>query len=110
MAHILILDSDSRHAGELVRSLAVRKHRTTTCESVSAAHDYVARSTTPLDVIVAVLSNRAVEWDVLAGISRAVPPGFRNPWVLCLERIYRGPETRLDAEYAGFRLVYERQI
>jgi hypothetical protein len=111
MARILILDPDTRHAGELVRVLTSRSYRTTTCASIDAALSIVGESETPFDVIIVVLpADGPDDWGAVASMVNVGTTGGLRSMGLCVSRVYRGPHTRLEAERRGLRLAYERPI
>ncbi len=104
---VLLLDSDPNHAEELTRSLQALGYGVTTrSDIISVLHGL---SNSDFDILI-VSSNRPGEWKTyVTRIHKTTRRAKRfPPRILCLARVYRGPQERLDAERLGVRLIYER--
>ena len=103
---VLLLDSDPNHAEELTHSLRALGCFVTTHSEIHNALQCLSNSY--IDILI-VSSNRPSEWKSYITRIHKITRTKRYPSrVLCLARVYRGPQERLDAERLGVRLIYER--
>jgi CheY-like chemotaxis protein len=103
---VLLLDADPNHAEELTHSLQSLGCVVTTCSDIQSVLQNLSSS--DFDILM-VSSNRADEWRTYITRIRKITRKKRHPpSVLCLARVYRGTQERLDAERMGVRFVYER--
>lgn len=103
---VLLLDSDPNHAEELMRSLQSFGYVVTTCSDIRSVLRSLSNS--EFDILI-VSSNRPSEWRTsITQIHKITRTKRYSSRVLCLARVYRGPQERLDAERLGVRLIYER--
>jgi hypothetical protein len=101
-----LFDSDQQHAEITVQTLRVSGYAISWCGTI--AEVLVVLNQTNFDIVV-ISSLRAQEWKThLEQIQRTIRERPRQPKLVCLARVYRGPEERLEAERHGLRFVYER--
>jgi DNA-binding NarL/FixJ family response regulator len=103
---VLLLDSDPNHAEGLTRTLQSLGYVVTTCSDIHSVLHGLSNS--DFDVLI-VSSNRPSEWRTYITQIHKITRTKRYPSrVICLARVYRGPQERLDAERLGVRFIYER--
>jgi DNA-binding response OmpR family regulator len=108
MGHVLILDSDSAHAAELVRELQTASCRTTMCSERQDAMDILRKQ--QIDIVILV-SNPAVDWKSSAKWLYCASRHLQNPpQIVCVIRTpYQGPSERLYGARHGVRVIYENK-
>ena len=106
---ILLLSPDESSAEVLAAFLEQRHYHVTVHRERHSAGDGHAPHLDDFDVIVVdMTANRPEDWDRLDRACVGAERTASKPGILCLSRVYRGPQFELDIERRGGRLAYVR--
>jgi DNA-binding response OmpR family regulator len=107
MAKILLANFDEQAGISLAAFLRNEHHDVYVALEDQAFSQLLGRYGTATDLVILDVSSRKKHsYDLLAQIaSRRVQHGPR-PMILCISRVYRGPQFELDLERKGARVVY----
>ncbi len=106
MTHLILFDTNVSHAETVMRSLQGFAYAVTSVSDVRSMLNALRHA--DFDILI-LCSCHEGEWKQYLDQARTITATRqRPPRVICLARVYRGPQERLDAEQRGVRLVYER--
>ena len=108
-ARILLVNFDEASERRLTEIFRQKGHRISTyaCEEPLAEH--LSKRSNDVDLIILEASqNERVVHGQLSEIRRSRAQYGHRPTVLCVSRVYRGPQFELELERQGIRVVYVR--
>src|SRR5690349_2171924 len=106
---ILLVNFDEASEGRLTEILRQRGHRVSTYTSEEPLAEHLSKPRGDVDLIVLDASgNDRVVHDQLDEIRQYRAQHGHRPTVLCVSRVYRGPQVELELERKGARVVYVR--
>ena len=108
-ARILLLNFDEASEGRLTEIFRQKGYRVSTYAREEPLAEHLSKRSDDVDLIVLDASgnDRAIH-DQLGEIRRYRVQHGHRPMVLCVSRIYRGPQVELELERKGARVVYVR--
>lgn len=108
MAQILFFDPHEEDAMELARRLKAKHHTVTSCTKAKELIQHLKCHAASFDVVILDVSAQTLDLQILNGVNCMVLKAGQAPAVVCVSRVYKGPQMQLQIERKGARLVYVR--
>ena len=110
MPHVLLVDTDQRHAERIRECLESHALEVEVCSDSEEASTWLRRESSNYEVVVLNISDVKLPWfSILARLHEACFQSQRypTPLFLCTSSTKRSPEFQLRMERLGARYVYE---